>query len=116
VAIPNLGQPRVDARGDAGGGAVFEELHERSPSDIDFGRRCEGSQQTGTFEEEATEHGECERRKPFRIGAAPGRPGLGKANDPRRTDAPRRVNGVVPGFEANLRKGTSEPGLFGVRL
>jgi hypothetical protein len=31
VANPNLGQPSEDAHGDVGGGAVFEELHERSP-------------------------------------------------------------------------------------
>jgi hypothetical protein len=31
VATPNLGQPREDAQGDVGGGAVFEELQERSP-------------------------------------------------------------------------------------
>jgi hypothetical protein len=30
VATPNLGQPRVDAHGDVGGGAIFEELQERN--------------------------------------------------------------------------------------
>jgi len=31
VANPNLGKPSVDAHGEVGGGAVFEELQERSP-------------------------------------------------------------------------------------
>ena len=30
MANPNLGQPSVDAHGDIGGGAIFEELQERS--------------------------------------------------------------------------------------
>jgi hypothetical protein len=54
VATLGLGQPRVDAHGDVGGGAVFEELQERSPrrpctSVHDWTRAAGGPD---TFEEE----------------------------------------------------------------
>jgi hypothetical protein len=48
VATPNLGQPRVDAYGDVGGRAIFEELQERNPRRHQLRLRSdEGSERTG---------------------------------------------------------------------
>jgi len=57
VATPNLGQPREDAHGDIGEGAIFEELQERNPRPtVGFGRSVgEGSERNRmAFEREAS--------------------------------------------------------------
>jgi len=97
VASPNLGKPRVDARSDVGGGAVFEELQERNPRpSVGFGRQeGEGSERNGR---------PSKRRRRIRVSAArreerkllcigTGReetPDAGRANHPRTPD-PRSV-------------------------
>lgn len=56
VANPNLGKPRVDAHGDVGGGAIFEELQERSPRELVISVTSRRGQQASqnVFEREAT--------------------------------------------------------------
>lgn len=85
---PNLGQPREDAHGDIGGGAIFEELQERNPRpSVGFGRSVsEGSERNRmAFEGEASGGSEREWRKLLRIDAGRGEKDLdtGRANHPR---------------------------------
>lgn len=59
---PEPRETERDAHGDVGGGAIFEELQERSPPEHVTSVTCRGGQQANrcVFEREATGRGERE--------------------------------------------------------
>jgi len=112
VANPNLGKPSVDAHGEVGGGAIFEELHERSPRELVIsvtGRRGRQANRR-VFERETTGCGERGTAGAVSVSrAGPGQPGRGKANDPQ-LEAPCEVKTEQHQSRNQPWKATSEPG------
>lgn len=113
VATPNLGKPSVDAHGEVGGGAIFEELQERSPRKPVISVTGDvGSKRTGVSPEgRRRERGACGTAEAVSASrAGPGQPGQGKGQRPTARGALRSENDAAPLPEPTHREATSEPG------